>query len=229
MKPSPPHEVREVRYGRERWELLRRLRGKALGPMRILQEAGLEPLLHGSVARGDVDEKSDVDIWIPTEVRAFRVELALREAGYEFERREIIMATPWQLPKAHLYLHEGPTVSFPLLKPLPSESDFYHFGGVLNLQGMVEGRRVPGVNKKLMLIEPTREGHLESSILGREGEVAKKLGVGLEIVRERIQVLTRRAEVGHTGVYFTRRLAPHESFEDLLPEVIRRIRKTCRR
>jgi predicted nucleotidyltransferase len=228
VKPLPPREIREVRYDTRRWRILREKREEAAGPMRVLFLAGMEPILHGSVARGDVDEESDVDIFIPLEVQPFRVELALRSAGYEFLRREVVIATPWQLPKAHLYLDEKLSVSFPLLKPTPSELDFYHFGGALDLKDLERGRRVPGVDKRLMLIEPIPEGHLESSILGREGEVAKKLGVGIETVRERIQVLTRRADIGRTGLYFRRELAPSESFEELLPEVERKVR-SCRR
>jgi predicted nucleotidyltransferase len=227
-KPLPPREVREVRYNARRWGILREKREKAAGPMRVLFSAGMESLLHGSVARGDVDEKSDVDIFIPLQVQPFRVELALRSKGCEFLRREVVIATPWQLPKAHLYLDEELSVSFPLMKPTTYELDFYHCGGDWDLRGVEEGFRVPGVDKRLMLIEPTPEGHLESSILGREGEVAKRFGVGVEIVRERVQVLTRRAEIGRTGLYFRRELAPDESFEELLPEIERRAR-ACRR
>ena len=229
VKPLPPHEVREVKYDEHRWNTLREKRERARGPMRVLVSAGLEPIVHGSVARGDVDENSDVDIFIPLQAQPFKVEMALRDAGYDFLRREIVIATPWQLPKAHLCVDDELTVSFPLMKPSQTELDFYRFGGALDLEGVEHGKRVMGVDKRLMLIEPTTFGHVESSILGREGEVAKKLGVGIEIVRERIQVLTRRAEVGHTGLYYRRELAPDESFEEVLPEVERKVRRTCRR
>jgi len=54
----------------------------------------------------------------------------------------------------------------------------------------------------------------------KEAEVDEKLGVSVDIVKERVYVLTRRDESGRTGVYLKRRLAPHESFE----EVLRRLR-----
>jgi predicted nucleotidyltransferase len=229
VKPLPPHETREVKYDEQRWDLLRRKREKARETMRILVVAGWEPLVHGSVARGDVDEDSDIDIFIPVQVQPFRVEMVLKDAGYEFLKREIVIATPWQLPKVHLCVDDELTVSFPLMKPLPTELDFYRFGGAIDFLDLEQGKRVAGVDKRLMLIEPTSFGHVESSILGREGEVAKKLGVGIEIVRERIQVLTRRAEVGHTGLYYRRELAPDESFEEVLKEVERKVRRSCRR
>jgi predicted nucleotidyltransferase len=229
VKPLPPREVREVRYDEKRWKILREKREKAMKPMKILASVGMEPIVHGSIARGDVNEKSDIDIFIPFQVQPFRVEMALRDGSYEPFKREIVIATPWQLPKAHLYLDDELTVSFPLLRPLPTELDFYRFGGALGVDGIEKGERVAGVDKRLMLIEPTPYGHVESSVLGREGEVAKKLGVDVAVVRERIQVLTRRAEIGHTGLYFRRELAPNESFEGVIPEVERKVRWSCRR
>jgi hypothetical protein len=66
-----------------------------------------------------------------------------------------------------------------------------------------------------MLIQPTTRGHRESQIVGREAEVARLLDVSIDIVRERVQVLGRRAEVGHTGLFIQRELAPGESFEEV--------------
>jgi len=224
MKPSPPGEVRRVYYSQERWQLLKRLREKAIRFMRKLNKYGIEGLVHGSLARGDVTKKSDIDIFIPYQI-PLRIQLALQDIG-EIYKKEVVIATPWALPKAHIYLDERTCVTFPLLEPTQTEIDFYYFGGAIDLKGLEEGKRVAGVDKRLMLIEPTPYGHLESSILGREGEVAKKLKVGVEIVRERIDVLTRRAEVGHTGLYYKRELACSESFEQIIPEVMKKVR--CR-
>jgi predicted nucleotidyltransferase len=142
------------------------------------------------------------------------------------------MATPWQLPKAHAYIDEKTSVTFPLIKPRRLEVEFHHFGGAVDLAGLEEDVRVPGVDKRLMLIEPTPTGHLESQIVGREAEAAKVVGVSLDIVRERVQVLERRAEVGRTGVFIQRSLAPEESFEEVFkrlaeenPEVKLRLKK----
>jgi predicted nucleotidyltransferase len=210
-----------VIYPPERWELLRDLRNRALGVMRVLSKRGIEVLAHGSLARGDVDEGSDLDLFLPYPIPSYLVETSLLEAGFRPEKREVVMATPWQLPKAHLYLDEKTVITFPLLKPRPLELEFYRFGGTLEAEGLKKGKRVPGVDKRLMLIEPTPTGHLEESVRGREGEVSRRLGVSPEIVRERIQVLTRRREEGHTGLFLRRELSPEESFEKVFSSLLR--------
>lgn len=188
--------------------------------MDAISGRGVEPLVHGSVARGDVDEKSDVDVFIPDQLPSYRVELALQDAGLQVWKREIVMATPWQLPKAHVYVEEKRSVTFPLVKPSRLELEFYHFGGAVGLEKIKREVRVPGVDKRLMLIEPTENGHVESSIVGREAEVSKLVGVSLDIVRERLQVLRRRADVGRTGIFIQRALAPDENFEVVFKKLV---------
>jgi predicted nucleotidyltransferase len=73
--------------------------------------------------------------------------------------------------------------------------------------------RVVGVDKRLMLIEPTQTGHVETAILGQEEYVAKRLGVALETVLDRVHALTKRDAVGRTGVFIKRTLAVSETFE----------------
>ena len=94
-----------------------------------------------------------------------------------------------------------------------------------------EDRRVAGVDKRLMLIEPTDKGHIESGIVGREEETAKLLGISLETVLDRMHALLRRDKIGRTGVFIKRELAPDETFEQVLkklaetkPEVRRRLK-----
>ena len=222
VKPARIAEAREVVYDDRRWELLHGLRERALKAMEALAARGMAAVLHGSVARGDVDARSDVDVMLPDVVPSYLVELSLREAGLAPARREIVMATPWQLPKAHVYLDENYSVTFPLVEPRRLELEFYHFGGAVELADLKRGRRVPGVDKRLMLIEPTTRGHVESPVIGREAEVAKRVGVSLDIVRERVQVLTRRADIGRTGVFIQRELAPQESFEAVFKELVER-------
>ena len=89
-----------------------------------------------------------------------------------------------------------------------------------------------GVDKRLILIEPTKEGHIESPVIGNEIITARKVGVSKKIVQERLKVLIRRDEVGRTGVYLKRQLAPDDTFEALLkrisdrdPVVRRRVHK----
>lgn len=221
VRPARVADVREITYDEKRWSILNELRKRALELMLPLESSGLSPIVHGSVARGDVDKNSDVDVVILHVLPSYQLELTLLKAGLEPIKREIVMATPWQLPKAHLYIEDDRSVTFPLVKPRRTELEFYYFGGAAGADELRKNIRVPGVDKRLMLIEPTEKGHLESPVLGHESTVAKKLGVGLEIVKERVQVLTRRAKIGHTGIFIRRGLALGENFEEVFRELMR--------
>jgi predicted nucleotidyltransferase len=70
-----------------------------------------------------------------------------------------------------------------------------------------------------MLIEPYLEGHTETAIVGREGEIARLLGISVHIVRERVRALLRRDEVGRTGVFIAKEVAPNETFELILKKL----------
>jgi len=220
VRPIRSADVREVVYDEEHWQLFKIFRKLSIELMRILESAGLSPIVHGSVARGDVKKDSDIDVVIPYVVPSFKVELALQDGGFSPMKREIVMATPWQLPKAHIYIDENRSVTFPLVKPKQSELEFYHFGGAVDLEKLEKEIRTPGVDKRLVLIEPTPKGHVESPVIGKEASVAKILGVGLEIVRERVQVLTRRVDVGHTGIFVKRNLSPDENFEEVFKHLV---------
>jgi predicted nucleotidyltransferase len=203
--------TRTVRYDQSRWDLLRGKRSIAEPVMRKISR--FDPLVHGSLARGDVREGSDVDIVLTQPVPSYTIEISLDD---EATQREIVQATPWHLVKGQIYLDDDVSVTFPLVKPTPLEEQFYAFGGAVNLNSVEKGLRTPGIDKRLMLIEPLEDGHRESSIIGRESIAAKKIGVGLEIVKERIDVLSRRDAIGRTGVYLKRSLSPDESFESVL-------------
>jgi len=219
-RPARSADIREISYDEERWRILSELRKRAQEIMDILESAGLKPIVHGSVARGDVDESSDVDVVLPYVLPSFKVELALQSAGLDFLRREIVMATPWQLPKAHLYIEDDRSVTFPLVKPKKNELEFYYFGGAVETDKLKRGTRVAGIDKRLMLIEPTTAGHVESPVRGNEASAAKIVGVGLDIIRERVQVLTRRVEVGHTGIFVKRNLASEENVEQIFKNLV---------
>ncbi len=211
----------KVIYDEGRWKLLATLRNRAMQLMEALHRFKIWPVVHGSVARGDVTSKSDVDVFVPHVVPSYLIESALDDAGIQVVARSIVQATPAYVIKALLEVDERTCVSFPLVRPRPREIDFYKFGGQLDLDGLCQNRRVPGVDKRLMLIEPTRDGHVESSVIGRESEVAGLLGVRLDIVEERVKTLLRRGEVGRTGIFLTRKLAPDESFEGVLRDLAR--------
>ena len=231
IKPVKAGDEREVKYSKEHWELLNKLRGKAARIMQVLEENHIYTIIHGSVARGDVTPKSDVDIVVPYPIPSYKVEISLERAGIQVQARQIVQATPSHAIKAHIQIDENTTVTFPLVELRKLEREFYKFGGEINLSELKSGKRVPGVNKRLLLIIPTAEGHVEMPVIGREVEVAKKLGVSIEIVNERVRVLTRRNEIGRTGVYLKYTLNPSETFEDALrkladrdPAIRRRIR-----
>ena len=210
----------EILYDKAHWELLKILRERAASVLYALEGAGFECFVYGSLARGDVSPGSDIDVIIPGVVQSFRVELALDVVG--ITGRKLVQATPGAMVKAHIYLPNKAMVTFPLIQPTVRELDFYAFGGMIGAAGLedVITNRVPGVDKRLMLIEPTAEGHAETPLSDLSpGIAAKKIGVGQGIVEERIRVLQRRAKVGTTGVYLDRSLAQDEGFEAVLEEI----------
>ncbi|MFX1565055.1 MAG: hypothetical protein ACFFCH_03590 [Promethearchaeota archaeon] len=223
---------KEIIYKAEKWSHLRKLRQRAIEIMSILKQIGVEPLIHGSICRGDVSEHSDIDVYLPGVIPSFSVEFALSDAGYQIIHRELVHATPFHAIKAHIYLPNNSVVTFPLTNPAPIELEFYQFGGCLNQSALERKIRVPGVDKRLVLIEPITKGHIETPVIGNEISVAKTVGVSLKIVEERVKILMRRDEVGRTGVYLKRQLAPDETFESVLkhvsdrdPVVRRRVQK----
>lgn len=206
---------REVIYSKEHWEILRRKRERAKELMGRLHEFGLEPILYGSVARGDVTKDSDVDIFIPMQIPSYKIELALD--GFEILEKRIVQATPNYAIKGEFVLDENTTVSFPLVKMKERELDFYRFGGALSYEELLLDKRVAGVDKRLVLIVPTGRGHVEIPIDEvQSAEVARILGVGVEIVEERKRVLERRREKGRTGVFLCETIPLESNFETVL-------------
>ena len=221
-KPMLRDERLKIIYDEKRWRLLNQLRAEAIELMDALNSMHIFSIVHGSIARGDVTEKSDIDIFIPDVIPSFLVETALERAGIPISERILVQATPTYSIKAYIGIDERRSVSFPLSKLRKTEREFYKFGGEATLEMLRRGVRVPGVDKRLMLIEPTEDGHIESSILGREGEVAKLLGISIETVLDRVRTLTRRDRIGRTGLFIERRLASNETFELVLKELAER-------
>jgi len=230
-KPVRHAERLEVFYDEKHWQLLRILRNQALEIMEALALAHLDSVVHGSIARGDVSRKSDIDVFLSEPPSSFIVESALESAGFSVSRRVLLQATPAYALKGYVELGGEKCVSFPLVKMRRVERDFYKYGGELELQMLRHDLRMAGVDKRLMLIEPTKKGHVESSIVGREEEVARFLGVSAETVYDRVRALLRRDDVGRTGVFVERVLSSEETFEMVLqrladenPAVRRRLR-----
>jgi len=232
VKPTKHADYKEVTYTSARWQLLNQLRSKAVEVMTALEEFHLASTVHGSIARGDVKKTSDVDVFIPEVQNSFLVETALEKATIPINSRLIVQATPNYAVKAHIGVSELITVSFPLMQMRRVEREFYKFGGETNLNQLKAGIRVSGVDKRLMFIEPTDKGHVESSIIGREDSAAKILGISAETVLDRVHTLLKRDTVGRTGVFVKKELAPDETFELALkklsefnPAVRRRMKK----
>ena len=208
-KPETLHDSRIITYDDSHWELLNELRERALEVMQALQDNGITSFVYGSVARGDVSKSSDIDIIIPHTVSSYKLEIAIGSGI----RRELVQATPSMVLKGHIYLENDIVVTFPLFKFKSREEEFYKWGGQTSTSQLSEGVRVPGVDKRLILIEPSITGHVERGVIGYEHMAAKKVGVSIDIAKDRVRVLTRRDSVGRTGVYLTRNLSPDESFE----------------
>lgn len=222
-KVSKVPEHKEIHYPENNWRLLNVLRNEALKLMKILIKCNFYPILHGSLARGDVNANSDIDIVIPYNIRPYEVETCLENNNLIPINRYIIQATPSSALKAYIELeHKGlKNISFPLTPLSSREHEFYRFGGLINYHELVKGLRVPGVNKQLILIVPKPYGHDEYPVIGYEGYVAKLIGVSLETVKERIEVLSRRDEYGRTGVYLKYVLMINESFDEALVKLIK--------
>lgn len=216
-------DQREIPYSKDRWEILTSLREKASQIMTILDKGGLPTIVHGSLVRGDVSPKSDVDIVLRYPISSFKIEMLLEQVGgFTILEKILAQATPNHAIKGHIYLSPEVSVTFPLVEFRERELGFYTFGGKLGLDELSAGLRKPGVDKRLVLIEPTENGHIESPIIGRESLVAKTVGVPIDVVNERVRVLTRRDKVGRTGVFVKITLAPWETFEDVLNDLAAR-------
>jgi len=81
---------------------------------------------------------------------------------------------------------------------------------------------VPGIDKRLVLIQPNSEGYEESSIIGSEHLAAKQLNVSIDLINERKRVLLKREKFGKTGVFLKRQIEINESTEDVLKKLAKR-------
>ncbi len=212
--------MRVVKYSDEHWALLRDLRRRA---WEIMSKIPVASYLHGSTARGDVSVKSDIDIVILDVIPSYII-----EASLDYVSRRIVQATPNSVIRAVYEIDDRTSVIFPLVPMKERELEFYDFGGKIPLG--YRGR-VPGVNKKLLMIIPNEEGHEEWSIINREEEAARILRISPDTVRERVRVLRRRDRIGRTGVYLNIEVPENRGVEEYLkilsdrdPAIRRRVR-----
>jgi predicted nucleotidyltransferase len=211
--------------------MLRRLREKTAKIISAFERFHLQAIVHGSIARGDVTESSDIDVFVVDPSSSFQVETALETAQLTVNLRMVVQATPAYAMKAYIELDEATTVSFPLMRMRRVEREFYRFSGEVTLAQLRQDLRVAGVDKRLILIEPTEKGHIENSIIGHEEQTAKTLKIAVETVLDRVHALLKRDAVGRTGVFVKKELKPDETFEmalkrlaDKNPAVRRRLK-----
>lgn len=211
----------KVKYSKKQWTLLEEKRERAKSLLELFEKNNLSPYVYGSTARGDVHENSDIDVIFLHRVPAYKIEFILNQNGYNHYNREIIMATPGDSIKLYIYLNELTAITIPLTKLNKTSLEFYDFGGKINYDYIIKKKRVPGIDKRLVLIRPLPDGHEEMSIIDQESIAAKEVGVSIETINERKRVLIRREKHGRTGVFLKRELSMKETPEGVLEKLAR--------
>jgi predicted nucleotidyltransferase len=206
-----------ILYSKSDWTLLKIKREKAAYYLKMFE--GLNPHVYGSIARGNVHKNSDIDIVFTEPIQSFRIEFLLNKNGFKHYFREIIIATPKDSIKLYIHLSELESITIPLTKLSKNSLEFYDFGGKINLKELNLGMRVPGIDKRLVLIQPNSQGHNEISIIDNEAVAAKELGISIATVFERKKVLLKREKHGKTGVFLKRSLDINESTEEVLKKL----------
>jgi predicted nucleotidyltransferase len=90
MKPVRRAEQIEVVYNSDHWKLLSMLRAKAVKVMKALEQGNDQSIVHGSIARGDVSTRSDIDVFIPEPPSPFAIETCLERAGLSINKRLLV-------------------------------------------------------------------------------------------------------------------------------------------
>lgn len=208
-----------IKYDEDQWELFHSKRNLAKIMAKTLYAAGLNFLIYGSVARGDVNSSSDLDIILFDKVSSFPIELALEQSNIQILGKEIVQATPGDAIKGHIYLPNDTALTFFLSEANEVSHDFYKFGGALDYQMLGAEIRTPGVTKALTLIIPNEEGHRELNLVGNELKTQKILEVHPKIIEVRKRVLLKRDRTGRTGVFLKKTLTSDQNFEEELKKI----------
>ncbi|MFX0047413.1 MAG: nucleotidyltransferase domain-containing protein [Candidatus Hermodarchaeota archaeon] len=208
-----------VIYSENHLELLHEKRERSKILLDMFVKEGLDPFLYGSIARGDVHDNSDIDIGFLNKIAPYQIEIILEKNGFKNYFREIIMATPADALKLYIYLNELESITIPLSKFDKRSKEFYDFGGKINLNQLVRNTRVAGIDKRLVLIQPTTNGHEEYSLIGNEHLAAKQLNLSIDTINERKKILLKREKLGKTGVFLKRPIGMNESTEVVLKKL----------
>jgi hypothetical protein len=213
------NHYREVIYSEKHKKLLYKKRKQAQELLRIFKKENLTGYVYGSIARGDIHKDSDIDIIFLYSIPPYKIEFILNQNDIDKYHREIITATPSDAVKLYIHIGELISITVPLTKLSKSNLEFYNFGGKISYDRLQEDIRVPGIDKRLVLIKPTEKGHEEFSILNQEHITAKTVGVSLDIIEERKRVLLRREKYGRTGVFLKKELSRKESVGGALKKI----------
>ncbi|MHA1359477.1 MAG: hypothetical protein ACTSQI_14805 [Candidatus Helarchaeota archaeon] len=108
-----------IRYTEEHWALFQELRGNAYPILETLKSYA--PLLHGSIARGDISKTSDIDVILPRQVKEFQISAAMDAIDYTPSERWLVQATPLSAIKGVLVYTPTVSVTFPLIPFYPRE------------------------------------------------------------------------------------------------------------
>ena len=212
----------KIIYSKEDWILFKQKRKNALNLLEMFAKEGFNPIVHGSVARGDIHENSDIDIVFFQKIPPFQIELVLEKNNYKNYFREIIMATPVDSIKLYIHLSELDCITLPLSRLDKKNMEFYDFGGKIDIKQLKSDVRVMGIDKRLVLIKPNSQGHEEISIIGNEANIAKEVGISIGTLNERKKVLLRREKYGRTGVFLKRSIQINETTEDVLKSLAKK-------
>jgi predicted nucleotidyltransferase len=202
-----------IPYSENHLQLLLEKRERSKILLEMFVKDGINPYIYGSVARGDVHNDSDIDIALIQLIAPYQIEMILEKNGFKNCFREIIMATPADTLKLYIYLNELESIIIPLSKLNKKSREFYDYGGKINLDQIKNDVRVPGIDKRLVLIQPISNGHKEYSIIGNENLAAKQLNIGIDLINERKKVLLKREKFGKTGVFLKRSIELRETTE----------------
>ena len=203
-------------YTQNEWNQLKKLRDSAIRVLKILENVGITGFVHGSVARGDITESSDIDIYIPIQIPSYKLDVI---EDFHFTEQKIVMGTPNSTIRAILSLEDEIDISFPLCAPTEREDEFYRFSGYLYLKDLQLNMRKAGVTKKLLLIEPEEKGYWISSLIANKKKAIQLLSISQRMIDERIRVLSRRDKIGRTGLFLDYSLSPEENFEQALKSI----------
>jgi predicted nucleotidyltransferase len=208
-----------VKYDRNQWDLFHSKRKLAKIVTNPLYSAGIQFFVYGSVARGDVNPLSDIDIVVLQKLSSFQIETILDQSNIQILGKEIVQATPGDAIKGHLHLPNETTMTFFLSDANEVSYEFYQFGGAINGDMLENSTRIPGVTKRLTLIIPNEQGHKEINLVGNETHAQQLLKIHPKIIEVRKRVLLKRDKTGRTGVFLKKSLTTEQNFEEELKKI----------